>query len=450
MRELYNERYRPQFHFTAKQNWLNDPNGLMYYKGEYHLFFQHNPSGVNWGNMTWGHAISKDMVHWNQIENAIYPDKLGTIFSGSGVVDWNNTTGFQTGYEKPLICIYTSAGGTSDESKGQPFTQSIAYSNDKGRTWTKYEKNPVLGHIIGSNRDPKVIWHEPTEKWIMTLYLDGNDYALFSSPNLKEWTRLSDINLPNTSECPDIFELSVDGDPNNKKWVFWGANGNHYIGTFDGKIFKAESDLLRTDFGANFYAAQTWSDIPKSDGRRIQIAWMNGGKYPDMPFNQQMTFPVELTLRTTPYGIRLFRKPIKEIENIYQKEYFWQDQILPPKNDILSGIKGDLFNIYAEIELYKSSEVGFVIYGEKVQYNKESKQLSCLGRSALLEPIDNKISLQILVDRTSIEVFGNDGLVSLSSCFLPDLDNENLSIYSLDGEANIILLKVYELKSAWL
>lgn len=450
MRELYNERYRPQFHFTAKQNWLNDPNGLMYYKGEYHLFFQHNPSGINWGNMTWGHAISKDMVHWNQIENAIYPDKLGTIFSGSGVVDWNNTTGFQTGDEKPLICIYTSAGGTSDESKGQPFTQSIAYSNDKGRTWTKYEKNPVLGHIIGSNRDPKVIWHEPTEKWIMTLYLDGNDYALFSSPNLKEWTRLSDINLPNTSECPDIFELSVDGDPNNKKWVFWGANGNHYIGTFDGKTFKAESDLLRTDFGANFYAAQTWSDIPKSDGRRIQIAWMNGGKYPDMPFNQQMTFPVELTLRTTPYGIRLFRKPIKEIENIHQKEYFWQDQILPPKNDILLGIKGDLFNIYAEIDLYKSSEVGFVIYGEKVQYNKESKQLSCLGRSALLEPIDNKISLQILVDRTSIEVFGNDGLVSLSSCFLPDLDNENLSIYSLDGEANIILLKVYELKSAWL
>lgn len=449
MEDLYNEKYRPRFHFTAKQNWLNDPNGLMYYKGEYHLFFQHNPSGINWGNMTWGHAISEDMVHWNQIDNAIYPDELGTIFSGSGVVDWNNTTGFQTGEEKPLICIYTSAGGTSDESKGQPFTQSIAFSNDRGRTWTKYDKNPVLGHIIGSNRDPKVIWHKPTEKWVMALYLDGNDYALFSSPNLKEWTHLSDINLPNTSECPDIFELAVDGDPNNKKWVFWGANGNHYIGTFDGRIFNPESELLRTDFGANFYAAQTWSDIPESDGRRIQIAWMNGGKYPDMPFNQQMTFPVELTLRTTPNGIRLFRKPIREIENIHQKEYSWEDQVLMPKNDILSGVDCELLDIYAEIDLHNASEVGFVINGEKIQYNRESKQLSCLGKSALLEPIDNKISLQILVDRTSIEVFGNDGIVSLSSCFLPDLKNKSISIYSTNGEANIISLKVYELRSTW-
>jgi fructan beta-fructosidase len=449
MEKLYNEKYRPQFHFTAKQNWLNDPNGLMYYKGEYHLFFQHNPSGINWGNMTWGHAVSPDMVHWTQIENAIDPDELGTIFSGSGVVDWDNTTGFQIGDEKPLICIYTSAGGSSDASKEQPFTQSIAYSNDKGRTWTKYEENPVLGHIVGSNRDPKVIWHDPTEKWIMALFLDGNDYALFSSSDLKEWDKLCDIHLPDTGECPDIFELPIDGDSNNKKWVFWGGNGNHYIGIFDGKTFMAESGVLRTDFGANCYAAQTWSDIPESDGRRIQMAWMSGGKYPDMPFNQQMVFPVEMTLRTTPDGIRLFRKPIKEIENIHQKEYSWKNQILKPDNDILSGIKGDLFDIYAEIDLANASEVGFVLCGEKVQYNKESKQLSCLGKSALLEPIDNKIGLQILVDRTSIEVFGNDGRVSLSSCFLPDLENKNLSIYSLDNEASIISLKVYELKSSW-
>ncbi len=450
MKLLYKERYRPQFHFTSKQNWLNDPNGLMYYKGEYHLFFQHNPTGINWGNMTWGHAISKDMVHWDQIENAIYPDNLGTIFSGSGVVDWDNTAGFQTGEEKSLICIYTSAGGTSDESKGQPFTQSIAYSNDKGRTWIKYDKNPVLGHIVGSNRDPKVIWHEPTERWIMALYLDGNDYALFSSPNLKEWTHLSDIKLPNTSECPDIFELPVDGDPDNRKWVFWGANGNHYIGTFDGRAFKAESDLLRTDFGANFYAAQTWSGIPESDGRRIQIAWMNGGKYPDMPFNQQMTFPVELTLRTTHNGIRLFRNPIREIKNIYQKEHSWQDKTLTQKNDILSDIDSELLDIYAEIDLLNASEIGFVINGEKVLYNKESKQLSCLGRTALLDAIDNKINLRILVDRTSIEVYGNDGYVSLSSCFLPDPENKRINLYSTNSEANIISLKVYELRSAWL
>ncbi|MHA1331668.1 MAG: hypothetical protein ACTSR2_11375 [Candidatus Hodarchaeales archaeon] len=155
-----------------------------------------------------------------------------------------------------------------------------------------------------------------------------NDYALFASPNLKQWTRLCDIQLPGSSECPDIFELSVDGDKEKTKWVFWGANGNYIMGTFDSRIFRRESDVLQSDGGANFYAAQTWSDIPASDGRRLQIAWMRGGKYPGMPFNQQMSFPCQLTLQTTPEGIRLYRQPIKEIENIYQKEYSWNNQIL--------------------------------------------------------------------------------------------------------------------------
>ena len=229
--KLYQEVYRPQFHFTAKKNWLNDPNGLVYYQGEYHLFFQHNPSGINWANtIVWGHAVSSDMVNWKQLANAIEPDELGAIWSGSGVVDWDNTAGFQSGKEAAMVNIYTSAG--------KPFTQSIAYSNDRGRTWRKYEKNPVLGHIIGTNRDPKVIWHASSKRWVMALYLDGNNYALFSSPNLKQWTRLCDIQLPGSSECPDIFELSVDDDIENTKWVFWGANGNYIIGTFDGRAFR--------------------------------------------------------------------------------------------------------------------------------------------------------------------------------------------------------------------
>jgi len=446
---FYHEKYRPQFHFSPKKNWTNDPNGLMYYKGEYHLFFQHNPSGINWGNMTWGHAVSPDMVHWTQLDDAIGPDKMGTIFSGSGVVDCGNTTGFQTGEEKALVCVYTSAGGTSEESKGQPFTQSIAYSNDCGRTWTKYEKNPVVCHIVSSNRDPKVIWHEPTKRWVMALFLDGNEYLLLTSPNLKEWTGQSTIHLRGAGECPDIFELPVDGDANNKKWVFWGGNGNHLIGTFDGNRFNAESDVLRTEVGANCYAAQTWSDIPESDGRRLQIAWMAGGKYPDMPFNQQMSFPRELTLRTTPEGIRLFHKPVKEIENIHQKEHSCNDKVLKPGENMLSGISGDLFDIRAEIELGNATEFGFDVRGEKVQYNVAEKKVSCLGKSAILEPIQNKINLQILVDRTSIEVFGNDGRTAMSSCFLPDLANTSLGIYSSEGEAKVVSLKVYELRSAW-
>ena len=445
--KFYNEKYRPQFHFTAKKNWLNDPNGLMFYKGEYHLFFQHNPSGINWGNMTWGHAISPDMVHWKQLENAIEPDELGTIYSGSGVVDLDNTAGFKTGDEAVMICIYTSAGSHAPTPK--PYTQSIAYSNDRGRTWDKYHGNPVISNIVGANRDPKVIWHKPTGKWIMALFLDANVYEIFSSPNLKEWTGLSLLNLPGAGECPDIFELAIDGDKNNTKWVFWGGNGNHFIGSFDGVRFKPESEVLRTEWGANCYAAQTWSDIPESDGRRIQIAWMSGGKYPDMPFNQQMSFPVELTLRTTPDGIRMFREPVKEIKNIHKSKLSWENQALSPNKNPLSDVSGELFHIQAEIEIGNAKELGFNIRGEKVQYNATEKQLSCLGKSARLDAVDGKIKLEILVDRSSIEVFGNDGRISLSSCFLPDQENARLSVYASDGGTNIVSMNVYELKSAW-
>jgi fructan beta-fructosidase len=446
---LYQETYRPQFHFSAKKNWLNDPNGLVYYKGEYHLFFQHNPRGLEWGPNTWGHAVSDDLIHWKQIEHAIEPDEMGWIWSGSAVVDWENTGGFQTGDEKILIAFYTTGDTIARPEK--PCVQCIAYSNDLGRTWARYEKNPVLDHIVGQNRDPKVIWHEPTGNWIMSLFLDGNDYALFSSPDLKKWTHLCDINLPGTGECPDIFELPVDGDAANTRWIFWGGNGNYYVGTFDGRDFVAESGVLKCDWGANFYAAQTWSDIPLSDGRRIQIAWMAGGKYPDMPFNQQMSIPCELTLRTTSEGIRMYRQPVKEIEFLHKEKFSWSNQTLKPGENLLSDIYGgDLFDIRAEIELGNVSGFGFIVRGEKIQYDVSENQLSSLDRSAYLEALQNTIRLQILMDRTSIEVFGNDGRVSMSSCFLPDPQDTGLSIYSLGGEAIIASMNVYEMCSAWL
>ena len=295
-----------------------------------------------------------------------------------------------------------------------------------------------------------MFWHVPTQKWVMALYLENNDFALFGSPDLKGWTRLSDIQLPEASECPDLFELPVDGDANQTKWVFWGGNGRHLIGTFDGEHFRAESDVLQTEHGANCYAAQTWSDIPSSDGRRLQIAWMSGGKYPDMPFNQQMAFPCELTLRTTIEGTRLFRQPVREIEGIHRQAHSWQDQRLTKEGNLLEGIRGELLDIRTEIELGNAAQVGFTIRGEKIQYNVAEAKLSCLEKSASLSPIDNRITLQILVDRTSIEVFGNDGRVSMCSCFLPDLENTNIAMYASGGEAEIISLDVYELRSAWL
>ena len=442
----YKEAHRPQFHFTPKTNWTNDPNGLIYYKGEYHLFFQHNPFGIDWGNMTWGHAVSPDLVHWKQLPHAIHPDELGTIFSGSGVVDWQNTGGFQTGDESVLVNFYTAAG--SHAPKEVPFTQSIAYSNDRGRSWTKYEGNPVIEHIVGSNRDPKVIWHEPTQKWVMALYLDQNDYALFGSTNLKEWTRLSDLQIPDT-ECPDIFELPVDGDPDNTKWVFWGAAGKYYVGNFDGTTFTPEGDAHRSDYGANFYAAQTWSDVPESNGRRIQIAWMSGSKPPDMPFNQQMSFPCELTLQTTSGGIRLHREPVVEIENIHAYTHAWSDLALKPGEDPLAGLTGELFDIRAEIALNDAAAVGFKIRGQDIRYDVAEQQLTFLERSGPLAPQDGKISLQILVDRISIEAFGNGGKLSMTSYFLPDLNNAGIGMYTDGGAATLVSLKVHELKSSW-
>ena len=442
----YKEAYRPQFHFTPKTNWTNDPNGLIHYKGEFHLFFQHNPFGIDWGNMTWGHAVSPDLVHWKQLPHALHPDELGTIFSGSGVVDWNNTGGFQTGDEAVLVNFYTSAGSHAPEPV--PFTQSIAYSNDRGRSWTKYEGNPVIEHIVGSNRDPKVIWHEPTQKWVMALYLDKNDYALFGSTNLKEWTRLSDLQIPDT-ECPDIFELPVDGDAENTRWVFWGAAGKYYVGDFDGTTFTPEGDAHRADYGANFYAAQTWSDVPASDGRRIQIAWMSGSKPPEMPFNQQMSFPCELTLRTTSEGIRLHREPVAEIETLHAYTHAWSNIALKPGEDLLAGLTGELFDIRAEVALNGASAVGFKIRGEDVRYDVAEKELTFLERSGPLVPQDGKIRLHILVDRISIEAFGNNGELSMTSYFLPDLDNADIGIYAEGGTATLASLKVHELKSAW-
>jgi sucrose-6-phosphate hydrolase SacC (GH32 family) len=439
--KLHDEQFRPQFHFSATKNWLNDPNGLVFYQGEYHLFFQHNPQALAWGNMTWGHAVGPDMVHWKQLEHAILPDRLGTIFSGSAVVDRDNTAGFQTGQEKPIVCIYTSAG--------QPFTQSIAYSNDRGRSWTKYAQNPVLKHVAGANRDPKVFWHAPTRKWIMALFLDGNAYALFGSPNLKDWTKLCDIPVPGGSECPDFFPLAIDGDGKNVKWVFWSANNSYLLGSFDGKTFTREAGPLPSHWGKNRYASQTFSDIPANDGRRIQIAWMSGGAYPGMPFNQQMSFPVTLTLRTFADGVRLCSLPVKEIENIHGRRHSLSGIAIKPGDNPLAGIHGELFDIRLEMAVGTATTVGLTVRDIPIQYDCKKKQLTCLGASAPLEPVAGKINLQVLVDRSSLEIFSGDGRINMAYCITPLAQNKQLAVFAQGGEATVRSLEAWELKSIW-
>jgi fructan beta-fructosidase len=456
--KLYKEKLRPQFHFTSKRGWNNDTNGLVYYDGEYHMFYQHNPFGWPWGNMTWGHAISTDLVHWTELGDAIHPDELGTIFSGGAVVDHKNTSGFQTGDEKPIVCFYTSAGGTNPLSKDQPFTQSIAYSNDRGRTFTKYQGNPIIGHIRGGNRDPKVIWHEPTDKWVMVLYVEESEMDFFTSSDLKNWTKTSRIK--SFHECPELFELPVDGEENNKKWVLYGAAADYFIGSFDGKEFKPESESITFDHGNAFYASQTFSDIPEEDGRRIMMGW---GQVPmlDMPWNQMISFPIVLSLRTTDDGIRMFAEPVEEVEKLHKKKHSFFDEIIVGTKT-LSGINGELFHVKAEFEVGDADSFGLIIREYNITYDVKENRIiytgpkSGIGPERFHEPhseplklVDGKITLEILVDRTIVEVFPNNGRYYFPmGAYLVDRDPA-IKVFSKGGKTKLNNLEIYELKSIW-
>lgn len=443
----YHETYRPQFHFTAAKNWINDPNGCVYLDGEYHLFFQHNPVGIRWGNMTWGHAVSPDLLHWTQLADALTPDALGTMFSGSAVVDQDNTSAFGKDGKPPLIAMYTAAGGTNDASKGKPFSQCIAYSLDRGRTWTKYAANPVIPHIAGENRDPKLVWHAPTKKWIVALYLDGDRFALFSSPNLKDWTKLQELSIPGCSECPDFFPMPLDGDNSKTKWVLTAADAGYLVGDFDGAHFTTDGATQRIEAGRNYYAVQTFSGVP--DGRRIQIGWLRDGSFPQMPFNGQMSFPSTLDLRSTSEGPRLFRNPIREIGALHDREQTWKDVRLEPGANPLADLQGDLFHIRAVLRPGEAKKLGLTIRGQRIEYDVAAQTLSALG-AAHVPLQDGKLTLEILVDRTTIETFANGGARAMSSCFLPtDQNKPPLAVFADGGACTIDSMSVWTLKSTW-
>jgi sucrose-6-phosphate hydrolase SacC (GH32 family) len=440
---LYQELHRPQFHFTPARNWTNDPNGLVYYDGEYHLCFQLNARGLRWGPNTWGHAVSPDLVHWRQLAPAIEPDEYGWIWSGSAVVDHGNTSGLRQGPHETLVAIYTTGGYGSPRN---PTVQAIAHSHDRGRTWTKYAGNPVLGHQRADNRDPKVVWHQPTGRWIMALYLDGSDFGLFGSPNLTRWEPLSQVTLP-SGECPDFFELPVAGQPGESRWVFWGGGGLYLLGHFDGTRFQPDGEPLRCEQGANGYAAQTWSDAP--DGRRVQISWMAGGQYPSMPFNQQMSFPVQLSLRPTAAGLRLCRQPVPELGLLHDTPYEYRDETLAPGHNLIPPSRHDLFRLTGEVELRDASAFGLIVRGVTLRYDVAAGGFTWKERQVPAAPADGRLRFELLVDRTSLELFAADGLVSASFCYLPEAWDAPLELFAEGGPVRLVSFAVRELRSAW-
>ena len=493
----YSERYRPQFHFTPAANWMNDPNGLVFFAGEYHLFYQYNPFGNTWGHMSWGHAVSPDLVHWQYLPVAI-PEVDGVMaFSGSAVVDWKNTSGFGRGGEPPLVAIYT--GHRTDRPSQSQF---LAYSTDRGRTWTRYAGNPVLDISVADFRDPKVFWYEPQQKWVMVLALSlEHKVLLYSSPDLKRWTPLSEFGptgaVGGVWECPDLFELPVDGDPQKTRWVLivnlnpggvaGGSGAQYFVGDFDGTRFRAEASgataaagapdggALWADYGKDFYAAVSWSDMPRTDGRRVWIGWMNNWQYgkdiPTSPWRSAQSVPRELALRTTRDGVRLVQRPVAEIQRLRGTGRRLGAQPIPVGSTPLAarGISGTALEIVAELEVGAASELGVKVrtgrneetvigvdpragrlFVDRTRSGEVSFHPDFPGRHAGPLPIENgRVRLRILVDRSSVEVFAGDGRTVITDQIFPDPASDGVALYATGGPARLVTLEAWPLQSAW-
>lgn len=452
--KLYREKHRPLFHFTSRFGWLNDPNGLVYADGEWHLFYQHNPFGVNWGNMHWGHAVSKDLVRWKELGIGLYPKKYGDwAFSGSAVVDRGNTSGWGTKDKPPLVLAYTSTG------RGE----CMAFSTDGGRTWTEYDKNPVVKH---AGRDPKLVWYEKGRHWVMAVYdeFQGKQWIAFhTSPDLKAWTFASRIE--GFYECPDLFELLVNQRLDQRKWVLYGADGKYLVGDFDGKEFKPDFKEKRQLWHGRFYAAQTFDNAPvrtvpggglnqDAPPRRVQVGWAQGITFPGMPFNQQMTLPVELGLHQSPdKELRLFAEPVGEVWGLRDhKPAFAVGNADAARGILKATVLADELDAFAMnllIEPKKATGFTLDLRGTKLVYDGAKGTLTCKDVTAPVKLEDGVLLLKVFVDRGSVEVFVNQGFVALSVAAVPDEKNRKLELVPDGGEITIKSAGVYRMKSAW-
>ena len=484
----YQEQHRPQFHFSPEKGWMNDPNGLVYYAGEYHLFYQYYPDSTVWGPMHWGHAVSTDLTTWEHLPIALYPDSLGYIFSGSIVIDENNTTGFQTGKEKPMVAIFTyhdivkeKAGRNDRESQG------IAYSLDKGRTWKKYDKNPVLPSKGDADfRDPKVFWHERTKHWVMPLAV-GKQLEIFTSANLKDWEKTGEFGIKESKndgvwECPDLIAFKTK--EGNEKWVLiqnigrgavnGGSGTQYFVGNFDGKTFindNSPETKLWLDFGADNYAGVTWFNAPNNE--KLFIGWMSNwddyaNKVPTSTWRSAMTVPRKLDLIETEEGYRLAQMPVTQLEKLRLSKIDIPKQTIT-KNTLIDdkSVLKEL-NLSFDLSTSTANELGFILSNSKNEkvifgYDKASKQVfidrTNAGKSNFSSKfakkhsapisVGNQLIIKALIDNSSIEVFVNEGKISLTDLFFPNEDYTRLEVYSKGGNAELTSGSIYPLKTIW-
>jgi len=499
----YREPHRPRFHFTPPSMWMNDPNGMVYYEGEYHLFYQYYPDDTVWGPMHWGHAVSRDLVTWQHLPIALYPDKLGYIFSGSAVVDWRDTSGFGKDGEPPLVAIFTyhdpvrASAGTNDHEY-----QAIAWSNDRGRTWTKYDGNPVLPNVKRAKdfRDPNVFWHEPTSRWIMTLSV--SDHVEFrASKDLKKWRYLSSFGADRgahggTWECPDLFPLAVSGT-GETKWVLLlnlnpggpqgGSGTQYFVGDFDGRSFRLDPSFAATlkiqpavwlDWGMDDYAGVTWSDIPSEDGRRIFIGWMSNWDYaqavPTQPWRSAMTLPRTLALHATGSGYRVYSTPVRELEKLETESVPIPAMKLEGSVDLSRRIAFPVSTsrvaLEFRIEHGKPGRVGVVLSNERgeryrIGFDGEANAFYSDRRQAgdhsfaehfadrvhkaPRESDDDVVRLDLYFDVASVELFADSGATVLTDTFFPTMPFDRIAIEGEGGAVTLLGGKVTRLRSIW-
>jgi fructan beta-fructosidase len=498
--DYYQEKHRPQFHFSPSAKWMNDPNGMVYYEGEYHLFYQYYPDSTVWGPMHWGHAISPDLVHWEHLPIALYPDELGYIFSGSAVVDWKNTSGFGKDGVPPLVAIFThhEPKGAADEKVNDFQYQSIAYSNDKGRTWTKYEGNPVVPNVekIRDFRDPKVVWDEDSNQWLM-VFAAYDHVKFYGSPNLKHWSHLSDWGKEygghgGVWECPELYPTTVEGT-GEKKWVLLqslnpgspngGSGTQYFIGDFDGKEFNIDPEFAKQvtngkgvwlDYGRDNYAGVTFSDIPESDGRRIFMGWMSNWDYaqvvPTEKWRSANTIPRQLILQDRSEGYRVVSLPVKELEQLRGKSVTIPLKKLSGKFDIEKNFNPELSEIILSAEnpsvdsrfgIQLSNDKGEIYrIGYDVAKNQYFSDRMKAGTNKFSEKFAKSlhfaprlsskktIQLQVFFDVSSVELFADGGVTVLTDIFFPTEKFDQISLFSEKGDVQI-QGKGYELDAIW-
>jgi fructan beta-fructosidase len=477
------EPYRPQYHFSPAAHWMNDPNGLVYADGKFHLFYQDNPAGTVWGPMHWGHAVSTDLVNWQHLPIALNPDDLGNIFSGSAVIDQANTAGFGTG---ALVAVFT-------QDRDGVQRQSLAYSTDQGQTWVKYAGNPVLNlpNNLKNFRDPKVFWFDDggAGHWVM-LVAAGSIILFYTSPDLKQWTAASGFGLGYGStagvwETPDLAKLPVDGGA-QRRWVLLVGVGNgapaggsgvqYFVGQFDGKTFTSDNPketVLWADYGADFYAAQVWNSAP--NGRHIWAGWMNNWTYaekiPTSTWRGALTLPRELALATTLAGPRLQQQPITELQRLRGKHWNWQDAALPGAANLLADVSGETLEIIADFQINAATTadrfgfrvrvgqgehttIGYAtnnptLFVDRTQSGQTDFSPSFPGiHTAPTGPINGAVRVHILVDRSSVEVFGNDGLVVMTDQIFPAATSLGVEAFADGGQVTLKSLDIYQLGAA--